>query len=175
MTFKKIRATIRAIFQRKGDKMAELRTETLATHAGYDSKTGFGTMAVPIYLSTAYDFKDSETAAARFALKEIGPIYSRLTNPTVDVFEARVAALEGGASAIGTASGQAAAFYAITNVAKAGDNVILARKVYAGTTSLVVYTLSRFGIEARIFDADKGEGLATLIDEATKAIYVAPL
>ncbi len=151
--------------------MAELRTETLATHAGYDSKTGFGTMAVPIYLSTAYDFKDSETAAARFALKEIGPIYSRLTNPTVDVFEARVAALEGGASAIGTASGQAAAFYAITNVAKAGDNVILARKVYAGTTSLVVYTLSRFGIEARIFDADKGEGLETLIDERTKAIY----
>lgn len=151
--------------------MADLNFQTLATHAGYNSKEGYGSMAVPIYLSTAYDFKTSETAAARFALQELGPIYTRLNNPTVDIFEARIAALEGGAGAIGTASGQAAEFYALINVAKAGDNVIVAQKVYGGTTNLALNTLKRFGIEARIFDSDTADDLENLIDENTKAIF----
>lgn len=148
-----------------------VKLETLATHAGYDTKTGFGTMAVPLYLSTAYDFGDSETAAARFALRELGPIYSRLTNPTVDVFEARIAALEGGVGAIGTSSGQAAIFYAVANLAKAGENIIVAQKVYGGSTSLLTHTLRNFGIEARIFDADNADDLENLIDDKTRAIF----
>lgn len=151
--------------------MAEVNFQTLATHAGYSSKEGYGTMAVPIYLSTAYDFKTSETAAARFALQELGPIYSRLTNPTVDIFEARIAALEGGKGAIGTSSGQAAEFYAIINAALAGDNVIVAKKVYGGTTNLIVNTLKRFGIEGRVFDSDSADDLESLIDDRTKAIF----
>lgn len=151
--------------------MADLNFETLATHAGYSSKEGYGTMAVPIYLSTAYDFGTSETAAARFALQELGPIYTRLNNPTVDIFEARIAALEGGKGAIGTSSGQAAEFYAITNVAATGDNVIVAKKVYGGTTNLFVNTLKRFGIEGRVFDSDSADDLESLIDDRTKAIF----
>lgn len=148
-----------------------MQKATLATHAGYDSKSGFGSMAVPIYQSTAFDFGSADMAAARFALRELGPIYSRLTNPTCDVFEARVAALEGAAAAISTSSGQAAIFYAIANLAEAGDNIIIARKIYGGATTLLTHTIKRFGIEARVFDADSAQGLEALIDEKTKAIY----
>ncbi|BCX79198.1 O-acetylhomoserine aminocarboxypropyltransferase/cysteine synthase family protein [Campylobacter sp. 19-13652] len=148
-----------------------MQKATLATHAGYDSKSGFGSMAVPIYQSTAFDFGSADTAAARFALRELGPIYSRLTNPTCDVFEARVAALEGAAAAISTSSGQAAIFYAVANLAEAGDNIIVARKIYGGATTLLTHTIKRFGIEARVFDADSSDGLEALIDEKTKAIY----
>ena len=106
--------------------MQNLHQETLATHAGYNSqKEQNGAVAVPLYLSNAFDFGTSQTAAARFALQELGPIYSRLTNPTVDVFEARVGALENAAGAISASSGSAAIFYAIANIASAGDNIII--------------------------------------------------
>lgn len=148
-----------------------MQKETLATHFGYNSKEGYGSMAVPIYQSTAYDFGSCETAANRFALKELGQIYSRLTNPTLDVFEARIAALEGARAAISTASGQAATFFSIANLAEAGDNIIVANKVYGGTATLLTHTLKRFGIQAKIFDASKVDNLENLIDNKTKAIF----
>lgn len=148
-----------------------MRQETIATHYGYNQKEGHGTMAVPIYQTTAYDFGNEETAANRFALKELGPIYTRLNNPTVDVFEARLAALEGGKAAIATSSGQAAAFCAIVNLAGNGDNIIVGEKVYGGTTSLTRHTLKRFGITTKIFNSDDASDLEGLIDENTKAIF----
>ncbi len=144
--------------------------ETLALHHGYD-KQAFGTMSVPIYQTTAYDFETAETAADRFALRELGPIYTRLNNPTTDVLEARIAALENGEAGIATASGQAAIFYAIANLAEVGDNIIVAKKVYGGATTLLTHTLKRFGITAKVFDSDTAEDLEALIDEKTKAIF----
>ncbi|MEA2048243.1 MAG: O-acetylhomoserine aminocarboxypropyltransferase/cysteine synthase family protein [Campylobacterota bacterium] len=146
-----------------------MHEQTVAIHAGYE-KDVHGTMAVPIYQSTAYEFRDTEHAANLFALKELGNIYTRLMNPTTDVFEKRFAALEGGAAAIGTASGMAAIFYAIANVAEAGDNIIVAKQVYGGTTTLTGHTIKRFGIETRYFDVRDPSGLETLIDEKTKII-----
>ena len=108
-----------------------MQNETIAIHAGYNKKEGNGSMAVPITQTTAYAFRDSEHAANLFALKELGPIYTRLTNPTTDILEQRFAALEGGAAAICTSSGQAASFFAIANVAEAGDNIIISDKVLA--------------------------------------------
>jgi O-acetylhomoserine (thiol)-lyase len=128
-------------------------------------------MSVPIFQTTAYDFRDSEHAANLFALKELGPIYTRLTNPTTDVLEARFAELEGGAAAICTASGQAAIFYAIANVAEAGDNIIISDKLYGGSVTLLTHTIKRFGIEARIFKSKDASNLEELIDDKTKAIY----
>lgn len=148
-----------------------MEKETIALHAGYDTKQGFGTMSVPIYQSTAYAFRDAEHAADLFALKELGPIYSRLTNPTNDILEARFAELEGGAAAIAVASGAAAVFYAIANVAEAGDNIIISDKLYGGTATLATYTLKRFGIEARVFKSSDASDLEGLIDEKTKAIF----
>ncbi|MEJ2527983.1 MAG: aminotransferase class I/II-fold pyridoxal phosphate-dependent enzyme, partial [Sulfurovaceae bacterium] len=148
-----------------------MEKETIALHAGYDTKQGFGTMSVPIYQSTAYAFRDAEHAANLFALKELGPIYSRLTNPTNDILEARFAELEGGAAAIAVASGAAAIFYAIANVAEAGDNIIISDKLYGGTATLATYTLKRFGIEARVFTSSDASDLEGLIDEKTKAIF----
>lgn len=144
--------------------------ETLALHHAYDKDASFRTMAVPIYQTTAYDFGTAERGANLFTLKELGPIYTRLNNPTTEIFEARVAALEGGAAAIATASGQTAVFYTIANLAEAGDNIIVAKKVYGGTTSLVNHTIKRFGIETRLFDSDSADDLEELIDEKTKLI-----
>lgn len=147
-----------------------MNQETLALHHAYDKDASFRTMAVPIYQTTAYDFGTAEHGANLFALKELGPIYTRLNNPTTDVFEARVAALEGGSAAIATASGQTAVFYTIANLAEAGDNIIVAKKVYGGTTSLINHTIKRFGIQTRLFDAESGDDLEELIDEKTKLI-----
>jgi len=144
--------------------------ETLALHHGYE-KNDFGTMAVPIYQTTAYDFGNAEKAANLFALKELGPIYTRLNNPTTEVLEARIAAVEGGEAALATASGQAAIFFALANLAQAGDNIIVARKIYGGTTTLVTHTFKRFGINAKFFDSDNADDLEKLIDNKTKAIY----
>jgi O-acetylhomoserine (thiol)-lyase len=146
-----------------------MHEQTLAIHAGYD-KDAMGTMAVPIYQTTAYEFRDTEHAANLFALKELGNIYTRLMNPTTDVFEKRFAALEGGAAAIGTASGMAAIFYAIANVAEAGDNIIVAKQVYGGTTTLTGHTIKRFGIETRYFDISNPNEIEALIDDRTKII-----
>jgi O-acetylhomoserine (thiol)-lyase len=146
-----------------------MQEQTLAIHAGYE-KDAIGTMAVPIYQTTAYEFRDTQHAADLFELKELGNIYTRLMNPTTDVFEKRFAALEGGAAAIGTASGMAAIFYAIANVAEAGDNIIVAKQVYGGTTTLTGHSIKRFGIETRYFDVQEPSQIEALIDEKTKII-----
>jgi len=146
-----------------------MHEQTIAIHAGYE-KDAMGTMAVPIYQTTAYEFRDTEHAANLFALKELGNIYTRLMNPTTDVFEKRFAALEGGVAAIGTASGMAAIFYAIANVAEAGDNIIVAKQVYGGTTTLTGHTIKRFGIETRYFDVTNPSEIEDLVDEKTKII-----
>ena len=148
-----------------------MQKETIAIHAGYNKKQGNGEMAVPISQTTAYAFRDSEHAANLFALKELGPIYTRLTNPTTDVLEQRFAALEGGAAAICVSSGQAAIFYAIANVAEAGDNIIISDKLYGGAVTLLTHTIKRFGITAKVFKSDDASNLEELIDDKTKAIF----
>ena len=148
-----------------------MQKETIAIHAGYDNKEGFGTMSVPITQTTAYAFRDSEHAANLFALKELGPIYTRLTNPTTDVLEKRFAELEGGAAAICVASGQSAIFYAIANVAEAGDNIIISDKLYGGAVTLLTHTIKRFGITAKVFKSADASNLEELIDDKTKAIF----
>lgn len=148
-----------------------MQKETIATHYGYDTKAGPGATAVPIYQTTAYDFGSAETAAMRFALEAPGHVYTRLGNPTTDVLESRIAALEEGSASIVTASGQAATFYAIANLAAAGDNIIISKKVYGGTMVLCMHTFKRFGIEARVFDSDSADDLENLIDDKTRAIF----
>jgi O-acetylhomoserine (thiol)-lyase len=143
--------------------------DTLAIHAGYE-KDNQKTMAVPIYMSTAYQFDSAEHAANLFELKELGNIYTRLMNPTSDVFEKRFAALEGGVAAIATSSGMAAIFNTIANVAEAGDNIIVASKVYGGTSTLTTHTIKRFGITAKQFNVHNPQELENLIDEKTKLI-----
>jgi len=150
-------------------KANNMQDKTIALHAGYD-KDEQATMAVPLYQTTAYEFKDAKHAANLFELKELGNIYTRLMNPTTDVFEKRFAALEGGAAAIATSSGMAAIFNTIANVAEAGDNIICASKVYGGTATLTTHTIKRFGIEARYFDVHNPQELEELIDEKTKLI-----
>ena len=146
-----------------------MHEQTIAIHAGYE-KDRQGTMAVPIYQTTAYEFRDTAHAADLFSLKELGNIYTRLMNPTTDVFEKRFAALEGGAAAVGTASGMAAIFYAIANVAEAGDNIVVAKQVYGGTTTLSGHTIKRFGIETRYFDVRNPTEIEALVDERTKLV-----
>ena len=146
-----------------------MNEQTLAIHAGYEKDTQ-GTMAAPIYQTTAYEFRDTTHAANLFELKELGNIYTRLMNPTTDIFEKRFATLEHGVAAIGTASGMAAIFYAIANVAEAGDNIIVAKQVYGGTTTLTGHTIKRFGIETRYFDVNNPSTIEPLIDEKTKIV-----
>lgn len=147
-----------------------MQLQTEALHAGYD-KDSQSTMAVPIYQTTAYEFRDVEHAANLFALKELGNIYTRLNNPTTDVFEKRFATLEGGAAGLATSSGMAAIFYAIANAAEAGDNIICARQLYGGTLTQASYTLKRFGISARYFDVQNPSEIEALVDDKTKAIF----
>jgi len=146
-----------------------MQPETIALHAGYEKDTQ-GTMAVPIYMSTAYEFRDSEHAANLFALKELGNIYTRLMNPTSAIFEKRFAELEGGVAAIATASGMSAIFSCIVNLCEAGDNILVASAVYGGTSTLTDHTIKRFGIETRKFDVSNPNSLEDLIDEKTKLI-----
>ncbi len=144
--------------------------QTLALHAGYE-KDSQGTMAVPIYQTTAYEFRDVEHAANLFSLKELGNIYTRLNNPTTDVFEKRFAQLEGGAAAIATSSGMSAIFFAIANAAEAGDNIVCAKQLYGGSLTQTAHTLKRFGIEARFFNVHKPEEIEGLVDGKTKVIF----
>ncbi len=144
--------------------------QTKALHSGYE-KDSQGTMAVPIYMSTAYEFRDVEHAANLFALKELGNIYTRLNNPTTDVFEKRFAELEGGEAAIATASGMSAIFYAIANSAEAGDNIVCANQLYGGSLTLNAHTFKRFGIESRFFNVHNPEEMEALIDDKTKVIF----
>ncbi len=147
-----------------------LGQETLALHFGYRADIE-QTMSVPIYQNTAYGFDSSTQAGNRFALKELGNIYTRLTNPTTAVLEERLAALEGGSAGIATASGASAIFYAIVNIAQNGDNILMANKIYGGTSTLLVHSLKRFGINTKIFDIDDIPALESLIDSNTKAIF----
>lgn len=147
-----------------------MELQTKALHAGYE-KGPEGTMAVPIYQTTAYEFRDTEHAANLFALKELGYIYTRLNNPTTDVFEKRFAELEGGEAALATSSGMSAIFFAIANSAEAGDNIICARQLYGGSLTQTAHTLKRFGIEARFFDVHAPEQIEALVDDKTKVIF----
>ena len=146
-----------------------MNTQTQAIHYGYE-KDSQGTMAVPIYMSTAYEFRDSEHASNLFALKELGNIYTRLMNPTNAVFEKRFAKVEGGIAAIATASGMSAIFSTIVNLCEAGDNILVASAVYGGTSTLTGHTIKRMGITTKNFDVTNPSNLEELIDEKTKLI-----
>ncbi len=147
-----------------------MQKETIALHAGYE-RDEQKTMAVPIYMSTAYAFDSAEHAANLFALKELGNIYTRIGNPTTDVFEKRFAALEGGEAALATSSGMAAITYAVLNLCEAGDNIVAANQLYGGTVTLFTHTLKRLGIEARMFDVHSPKQIEDFIDERTKLIF----
>ncbi len=149
-----------------------LHQETLATHFAHDSATApHGSVGVQLYLTNAYDFGTSERGAKLFALQELGSIYSRITNPTIDVLESRIAAIEGGRAGISSATGSAAIFNSIINLASVGDNIIVAEKIYGGSTALLTNTLKNFGINAKIFDSENADDLENLIDDKTKAIF----
>ncbi len=148
------------------------RYETLQLHAGQQSDPTTGSRAVPIYQTTSYAFKNAEHGANLFALKEFGNIYTRIMNPTTDVFEQRIAALEGGVAAVATASGQAAQFLALNNILQAGDNFVTSSFLYGGTYNQFKVAFKRLGIEVRFADGDRAESFEKLIDESTKAIYL---
>lgn len=149
----------------------KLHFDTLQVHAGQEVDSTTNSRAVPIYQTTAYTFNSSEHAANLFGLKEFGNIYTRLMNPTTDVFEKRVAALEGGVAALAVATGHAAQFIAINNILKEGDNFISSSYLYGGTYNQFKITFARLGIEVRFAESEKPEDFAKLIDENTKAIY----
>ncbi|MDZ7718784.1 MAG: aminotransferase class I/II-fold pyridoxal phosphate-dependent enzyme [Balneolaceae bacterium] len=146
--------------------------ETLQLHAGQEPDPTTGSRAVPIYQTTSYEFDDADHAADLFALKEFGNIYTRIMNPTTDVFEQRMAALEGGAAAVATASGQSAQFLAVTNLAQAGDNIVSTQNLYGGTYNQFKVTLPRLGIDVKFSADDSPESFDNLIDDNTKALYV---
>jgi O-acetylhomoserine/O-acetylserine sulfhydrylase len=149
-----------------------LKFETLQIHAGQEVDPTTGARAVPLYQTTSYVFKNAEHGANLFALKEFGFIYTRLMNPTTDVFEKRVAALEGGVAALATASGMSAQFIALNNILQIGDNFVTSPFVYGGTYNQFKVAFKRIGIEARFAKDDKAENIEALIDDKTKAIYL---
>ena len=152
------------------------RFETLQLHVGQETPDpATDARAVPIYATTSYVFKDCAQAAGRFALTESGNIYTRLMNPTSDVFERRIAALEGGAAALATASGAAAITYAIQNIALAGHNIVSDKRIYGGSYNLLAHTLPDFGINTTFVDGDKPENFDKAINENTRAILVETL
>ena len=152
------------------------RFETRQLHVGQENPDPVtDARAVPIYATTSYVFKDSAQAAGRFALAEPGNIYNRLMNPTADVFEKRIAALEGGAAALAVATGAAAITYAIQNIARAGDHIVSAATVYGGTYNLFANTLAESGIETTFVDAGDVNNFSKAIRENTKALYVESL
>ncbi|MCP1307955.1 homocysteine synthase [Paenibacillus tyrfis] len=145
--------------------------ETLAVHAGQEIDPTTFSRAVPLYQTTSYGFRDTDHAADLFALKEFGNVYTRIMNPTTDVFEKRVAALEGGAAALATASGQAAITYAILNIASAGDEIVSATSLYGGTYNLFASTLPKLGIQVKFVDPSDPENFRAAITPQTKALY----
>ena len=149
----------------------KLKIETLALHAGQEPDATTGARAVPIYQTTSYVFKDTDHAAKLFALKEFGNIYTRLMNPTTDVFEKRVAALDGGAGALAVASGQSAISIALLNIAQAGDEIVSADNLYGGTYTLFYYTFKRFGIKVNFAPSNDIAAFEKAITPKTKAIY----
>ena len=147
----------------------KLSFETLQVHAGQVPDPTTGSRAVPIYQTSSYVFKNADHAANLFQLKESGNIYSRIMNPTTDVFEKRVAALEGGVAGLATASGLAAIFYAILNVANSGDEIVSANTLYGGTFELFNVTLRKLGINVIFVDPDDPENFRKAITDKTKA------
>ena len=149
-----------------------LKFETLQLHAGQEVDPTTGSRAVPIYQTTSYVFKDSEHAANLFGLKEFGNIYTRLMNPTTDVFEKRIAALEGGVAAVAVASGQAAQFIALNNILQAGDNFVTSSHLYGGTYNQFKVAFKRLGVEVRFADGIDPVSIEERIDSNTRAIYL---
>ena len=149
--------------------------ETIALHAGWRSDPSTGAVAVPIYQTTSYQFRDTEHAANLFALKELGNIYTRIMNPTNDVLEKRVAALEGGVGGLALASGQAASAIALQNLARAGDNVVSSTDLYGGTWNLFANTLKDQGIEVRFVDPVDPNNFRRATDDRTRAYYAETL
>ncbi|QKG58506.1 O-acetylhomoserine aminocarboxypropyltransferase/cysteine synthase [Hymenobacter sp. BRD128] len=149
-----------------------LHFETLQLHAGQQPDPTTGSRAVPIHQTTSYVFKNAEHGANLFALKEFGNIYTRLMNPTTDVFEQRIAALEGGVAALAVGSGQAAQFIALNNILQPGDNIVSSSYLYGGTYNQFKVAFKRLGIEARFADGDDADSIEALIDGKTRAIYL---
>ncbi|RKG84554.1 O-acetylhomoserine aminocarboxypropyltransferase/cysteine synthase [Corallococcus sp. CA049B] len=152
-----------------------LHPDTLALHAGYSPDPTTGARAVPIYQTTSYRFRDADHAAALFGLKEFGNIYTRITNPTTDVFEKRIAALEGGVGALAVASGQAAQTLGILNILKTGDEIVSGASLYGGTYNLFKVTLARLGITTKFVDAGNPDAFRQAIGPKTKALYLESL
>lgn len=146
--------------------------ETRALHAGQQPDPTTGARAVPIYATTSYQFRDTDHAARLFALQEFGNIYTRIMNPTTDVLEQRIAALEGGVGALATASGQAAATLGILALANSGDNIVSSSDLYGGTYTLFRHTLAKLGITTRFVDARDHEGFRAAIDDRTKLVFL---
>lgn len=157
-------------------KERKLQFETIQLHAGQEQPDPVtDARAVPIYATTSYVFHNSRHAADRFALKDAGNIYGRLTNPTQDIFEQRIAALEGGSAALAVSSGAAAVTYTIQALAKAGDNIVAAKTIYGGSYNLLEHTLPAYGITTTFVDPDEEGAFENAIDENTKAIYIESL
>ncbi len=152
--------------------MSNLRFETLQLHAGQEVDPTTGSRAVPIYQTTSFVFKNSEHGANLFALKEFGNIYTRIMNPTTDVFEKRIAALEGGVAALAVGSGQASQFIALNNILQVGDNFVSTSFLYGGTYNQFKVAFKRLGIDVRFAEGDKPEAFEKLINKKTKAIYL---
>lgn len=150
----------------------ELKFDTLQVHAGQVVDSATNSRAVPIYQTTSYVFNDADHAANLFALKEPGNIYTRLMNPTTDVLEKRMAALEGGVGALGVGSGSAAITYAILNIAETGDEIVAASTLYGGTFNLLNATLPRLGIKTTFVNSDDSENFRNAINENTKALFI---
>jgi len=152
--------------------MPDYKLDTIALHVGQETADpATGARAVPIYQTTSYVFKDTDHAANLFALKELGNIYTRMTNPTNDVFERRIAAIEGGNSALATSSGQAAEAFAILNITEIGDEIVSADNLYGGTYQLFHYTLPKLGRSVKFVDSAKPSGFRKAISNKTRAIY----
>ncbi len=157
-------------------KERKLKFETLQLHVGQEqADSATDSRAVPIYASTSYVFHNSQDAADRFALKSSGNIYGRLTNPTQDIFEQRIAALEGGTAALAVASGAAAVTYSILALAKSGDNIVAAKTLYGGTYNLLEHTLPDYGITTTFVDPDEEGAFENAVNENTKALYIETL
>lgn len=151
------------------------KPETIVLHAGYRADPTTGSVAVPLYQTTSYQFRDTQHAADLFALKELGNIYTRLMNPTNDVLEQRIAALEGGAAAVAVGSGQAASTFSVLNIAQAGDNIVSSTDLYGGTWNLFANTFKQMGIEVRFADPSDPENFRRLTDDKTRAYYAETL
>src|SRR6266513_2270729 len=149
----------------------QLQLATLAVHGGQSADKTTNARAVPIYQTTSYVFDDSAHAARLFALQEFGNIYTRIMNPTTDVFENRVAALEGGAAGLATASGQAAETLTLLTIAKAADEIVSSTSLYGGTYNLFHYTLPKLGITVRFVDPEDFDGIDAAVNDNTRAIY----